>query len=128
MHLSAFFLPLPSHRNCFFCFFFFSSFLHATTLSKHPLPLSTTVNRICSLFLQQPPPETSTIQTHTYDMADQNTAAAPEDMSLDKGKGKAVEDTPVGQDVSMDEDETSEDESGPEDVCHTPLYYLPRVA
>jgi hypothetical protein len=64
-------------------------------------------------------------------MADQSTTGAPEGMSLDKGKGKAVEDTPMGQDMSMDEEESS-DESGPEDlVCvSSPLLFphsLPRI-
>ena len=46
-------------------------------------------------------------------------------MALDKGKGKAVEDTPMGQDMSMDEEDDSSEESGPEDiVCVPPLSLL----
>lgn len=53
-------------------------------------------------------------------------ANPPDAAALEKGKGKAVEETPATQDVSMDEDEeSSEEESGPEEMVR--LSYLTSV-
>lgn len=47
----------------------------------------------------------------------------PDAAALDKGKGKAVEETPATQELSMDEDEeSSEEENGAEEMVRRTIF------
>lgn len=50
-------------------------------------------------------------------------ANAPDAAAYEKGKGKATEQDPTAQEMSMDEDESSE-ESGPEELVWKNLSFI----
>lgn len=56
-------------------------------------------------------------KTTTTTLKDDPAANPPDAAAVDKGKGKAnAVEEPATQDLSMDDDEESEEESGPEDI------------